>query len=105
MSDTASTAAPPWARKCWSDVQFIYVEIPASDGGAPYILKYSHSENGLGKALTLLRNAHDRADRTNYTERGDDPRIKRATVKQAYKSTVAQRSDVANFLRKKGVIR
>lgn len=87
----------------WSDANAIYCEIPASDGGAPYILKFDHSDGGLSKCLNLLRSAHDRADRTNFSTPKDDPRIKKAGRSFAF--TESQRSGVRDLLLKRGIIK
>lgn len=102
MTTPASSARPPWARTVWSDSLAIYVEVPDAGGGPPYILKFDHSDNGLGKALHLLRSAFERADRTNYTTPGDDSRIKRQGRSFAF--TESQRASVREILRKRRMI-
>lgn len=103
MTTPATKAAPPWARTVWSDANAIYVEVPDAGGGPPYILKFSHSEGGLGKALALLRSAHERADKTNYSTPKDDPRIKRGVKSFAF--TDSQRDDARAVLKKLGMIK
>lgn len=100
MTSAASTARPPWSRYVWADHNAIFVEIPDAAGGAPYILKFDNCENGLGKALSLLRNAHERADRTNYSTPMDDPRIKKAK----FSATISQRESVRSILKKRGML-
>lgn len=78
MTTTSTKAAPPWARTVWSDANAIFVEIPDAGGGPPYVMRFDHTDGGLSKCLNLLRSAHDRADRTNYSTPKDDPRIKKA---------------------------
>lgn len=102
MTTPASTARPPWARMVWSDSNSIFVEVPDASGGAPYILKFDHSDGGLSKALLLLRNAHERADRTNYTTPKDDPRIKRKGLTFGFNES--QRASARDILRKRGLI-
>lgn len=103
MTTPASSARPPWARMVWSDSNSIFVEVPASDGGVPFILKFDHSDGGLSKALLLLRDAHERADKTNYTTPKDDPRIKKAGRSFAF--TDQQRSAVHDLLLRRGIIK
>ena len=100
MTTTAQSARPPWARMVWSDATAIYVEVPDAAGGAPYILKYEHSDGGLSKALSLLRNAHERADRTNYSTPKDDPRIKT----KSFDFTQEQRQSARDILRRRGIV-
>lgn len=97
-STTAPHASPPWARTVWADASAIFVEVPDASGGAPYVMKFSRSENGLGKALELLRSAYERADRTNYSTPKDDPRIKRKG--QTFAFNDSQRDNARAVLRK-----
>lgn len=98
MTTPASTARPPWARMVWSDANAIFVEIPDASGGPPYVMKFSHTDGGLSKCLNLLRSAHDRADRTNYTTPKDDPRIKRKGMTFGFNDS--QRDSARAVLRK-----
>lgn len=92
-----SCEVPPWARVVWADHSNIFVAMPDSKGGDPYILKFERSDHGLGKALNMLRSAFERADRTNYTLK-DDPRIKKAPRSFAF--TQQQRNDASDIVRK-----
>ena len=61
MTKAASSFHPPWAVVAWVDGNNIFIEIPSKDGSAPYIWKESLTENGLGRALFLMRDARQKA--------------------------------------------
>ncbi len=48
---------PPWAVTCWTDDVNVYLELPCVDG-PPFIQTYALTENGLGKALSFMRDFH-----------------------------------------------
>jgi hypothetical protein len=45
---------PPYAVQCWADDNNIYVALPMTAGGTPYISRYPKSEGGLAQALAVL---------------------------------------------------
>ena len=49
------TFAPPYAPRVWIEGLDLLVELPAADGGLPYIVKYPVTEAGLSKAINILR--------------------------------------------------
>lgn len=58
MSDTfASSAKPPWAVIAWVDERSVYIELPVKDQ-APFITSFQLNEQGLSKALNLMRKQH-----------------------------------------------
>lgn len=59
MTITALTAAPECARKCWCDHSSLYLEIPHTSGGPPYIMKLPRNSIGFQKALEILLDAHN----------------------------------------------
>ena len=61
MSDAANSFRPPWAVTAWCDDRFIYIEIPSVDDGPPYIFKEQITNDGLSKALHLMRDARRKA--------------------------------------------
>lgn len=101
MTSPAPSARPPWARFVWSDGIALFVEVPDASGGLPYIMRFDHSDQGLSKALLLLRSAHERADKTNYSTPKDDPRIKKG---KSFAFTEQQRASVRTILKKRGMI-
>lgn len=99
----APHARPSWALFCWIDDSNIYVELPTTLG-QPYITKFPLSEQGLSKALNLLRTRYDEVPsaQRNYTI----PAIK-PTVTKAGKPAVqtdAQRDHALSILRKMGIV-
>lgn len=60
--ETATSFRPPWGLYIWSDSQYLYCEIPAkSPKDPPLVMKFLHTEGGLGKALALLTKRHAEA--------------------------------------------
>lgn len=65
MTSLAPSFAPPNAVRMWMDDHSIYVELPVSPGyesTIPCILAFAISEQGLSKALNILRQR-----RTNFS--------------------------------------
>lgn len=46
---------PPYAVTMWRDDRHIYVALPMTAGGIPYITRFALSEGGLSAALEVLR--------------------------------------------------
>lgn len=46
---------PPYAVVMWRDDSNIYVALPMTAGGPPYITRYPVTEGGLSAALEVLR--------------------------------------------------
>lgn len=46
---------PAYAVRMWRDDNHIYVALPMTVGGIPYITRYPLSEGGLSAALEVLR--------------------------------------------------
>lgn len=105
MTDkVADTSAPPWARKMWYDSNHIYLEMPVKDS-VPITLKYSWTEDGLSKALKMMKHVAETDSR--YAPRNgktvlDHPIIKRP--KEQVQSTVESRSKARELLKRKGII-
>lgn len=59
MAIAEISAAPACARKMWCDHSSLYLEIPHTSGGPPYIMKLSRDSLGLAKALEILLDAHN----------------------------------------------
>lgn len=62
MTTIARTAAPANALRMWSDNRYVYAEIPAKLGGLPHVMKFSHTEGGMSKALHLLQSRAEHAE-------------------------------------------
>ena len=63
MSDGAEYFRPPHAVTCWCDDRNVYVELPTK--GQPYIQRFPITEAGFHKALSALKDIHDKIGR-NY---------------------------------------
>ena len=59
---SACSAHPIYAITCWCDATSIYTELPAVNGGQPYIQSWPLTEGGLSKALAQLRDLHRQAE-------------------------------------------
>lgn len=56
MGTLDPTPIPPYAVTCWwGDDGYIYVALPMTAGGIPYIMRHLASEGGLSAALEILR--------------------------------------------------
>jgi len=89
----APSAAPPNALLMWTDSRNIYVELPTLQGVPPCILSYPLREQGLSRALDLLR--------TKATDTAGVPQLKAEVVK--YKSPQANLAE--SILRRRGIIK
>jgi hypothetical protein len=76
---TASlTSVPSHALLCWIDDTAIYVAIPSTDPKQPpYVSKFPKHEQGLSKALNLLRVKWDEVPSAmkNYTVKSREPTV------------------------------
>lgn len=97
---TAPYFRPKWAVIAWVDDTNVYVEIPSKEG-PPYIHKESLSENGLYRALNLMKKAYAKdkpaspfipQQRFIMVKRG------KVTAPEVY------RQSVRDILRKRGLI-
>jgi len=103
MSATiAPRAAPSHAMLCWLDDSYIYVELPTTFG-QPYVEKFELCDNGLHKALNLLRNRYMELPSAmkNYTI--PPPPISTKNGKPPIQ-TDAQRDHALSVLRKLGIV-
>lgn len=98
----APRAAPPHALLCWIDDRYIYVELPTTFG-QPFVEKFELCNDGLSKALNLLRTRYCElpSSMKNYTippvpisSKNGKPPIQ----------TDAQRDHALSVLRKLGIV-
>ena len=99
----SNTGRPPYAVVMWCDHTNIYTEIPASNGGLPYIQSWSLTEGGLTKALAQMKDlfVKDQPVGGNY-QIPMNPLVKQATGINNFSAD--QRSAVRDILRKMKVI-
>lgn len=55
MATMDTIPIPPYAVQMWRDDNHIYVALPMTAGGIPYITRYPVNEGGLSSALDVLR--------------------------------------------------
>jgi hypothetical protein len=109
-----STAKPSHALTMWVDDTAIYVEIPATNGGYPYIQHFPLHEAGLSKALNFLRTRYESAPTAekNYTRAPVEPgyvcESAGASVvyrrQKGVKQTDVERAQAVAVLRKLGIV-
>lgn len=103
---------PPYAVTMWSDDNNVYVALPMTKGGIPFITKYPLSEGGLSSALSVLRKRQKEIltptiDRpANYTI-PPQPMVKmsKAQEKLHAETTEGQRASAQALLRKMGLVK
>jgi hypothetical protein len=99
---------PKWAVTCWTDDQHVYVALPMTAGGIPYIMKWPLNEGGLSQALLVLRKRQKevleptRAAPANHTRQ---PMVKldRHHEKLKQETTESQRESARKLLEKLGI--
>ena len=92
----APSAAPANALLMWTDGRSVFVELPTAKDCPPCILTFRLSEQGLSKALDILRAHADTAG----------PSMLAAPVpRKDFVGTPAQHGLAESILRKAGVIK
>jgi hypothetical protein len=111
MGQLDTSPIPPWAVTVWADATNIYVALPMTAGGVPYITRYRRSEGGLSLALAVLCKRAPEVPRpttaapANYTRQ---PQVKPAVMSAAQlrlraETTEAQRENARKVLAKLGL--
>jgi hypothetical protein len=110
MTKFPKTGHPPWARLAWYDAEAIYIEMPVI-GSHPIIMKYSFSDDGLLKALKMMKTVYDAAGphREANGWNLDHPVVKRIAQgskigRAAPKVTEESRGIAHRLLKKMGMI-
>lgn len=100
------TARPTTAAIAWATSDAIYYEIPAKDGGAPYIVRERRSIEGLARALNvLIEHAAPPLLRDPNADHAAVQRVEpKPTKVTATWATDAQREKTRELLRKMGKI-
>lgn len=101
---------PAYAITAWADDNNIYVALPMTQGGTPYITRYPRSEGGLSLALGVLcRRQREvltptHAAPANYTLK-PQPQVKlsKAQEKLRAETTPEQRENARRLLEKLGI--
>lgn len=98
---------PPHAITCWADDNAIYVALPMTKGGIPYVTRYPKSEGGLSQALAVLCARKPETPRpstaapANYTRQPQvETKLSAAQVRLHAETTPAQRENARKVLAK-----
>lgn len=102
---------PPWAIHCWyGDDGYIYIALPMTAGGTPYITRCLASEGGLSQTLNMLRKRkHEVLSPTEaaplYVPPTQQPMVKLSKAQERLHSetTEAQRESARKLLAKMGL--
>lgn len=104
---------PPYAVTMWSNDREIFVAMPMTTGGTPFIISFPLNEGGLTKALEVLRKRPKEvivptaAAPANYTKPPVQPQVKLGKIAERLHSetTQDQRDAAQALLRKLGLVK
>ena len=111
MGQLDTDAIPPYAVTMWEGEHDIFVALPMSTGGIPYIMRFPRNEGGLSQALAVLsrRKREVLAPTTdapaNYTVPKHQPQVKLSKAQERLHSetTPEQRENARKLLEKLGL--
>lgn len=113
MGQCDADPIPPYAITCWTNGTDIFVALPMTAGGTPYITKYPLNEGGLSMALAVLRKQQKesilptKAAPANYTlpdhQHMVQTKMSEARRKLYAETTEAQRENARKVLAKLGM--
>lgn len=95
---SASSAAPPYAVRCWVDNRDLYFEVPSQNG--PCVLAYPRNTLGLSKALSILFGLHEVEGHGEVYSRPQLP----SSIPDKNGITDKQRQDARDILKKMKII-
>jgi hypothetical protein len=104
---------PPYAITCWTNDREIFVAMPMTKGGQPFIISFPLNEGGLTKALEVLRKRPKEVilptldQPANYTKPPQQPqvRVSKAQEKLYAETTPEQRDAAQSLLKKLGFVK
>lgn len=105
---------PPYAVTMWTNDREIFVAMPMTSGGQPFIMSFPLNEGGLTKALEVLRKRPKEVilptldQPANYTKPPNQPMVKpmgKIREKLHSETTPEQRDTAQAVLRKLGLIK
>lgn len=104
---------PPYAVTMWTNDREIFVAMPMTAGGQPFIISFPLNEGGLTKALEVLRKRPKEVilptaqAPANYTKPPVQPQVKlsKASEKLHAETTPEQREAAQALLRKLGLVK
>jgi hypothetical protein len=114
MGKLDKNPVPPWAVQMWATETDIFVALPMTAGGIPYITRYPKSEGGLSAALAVLTVRHPEvpkpttASPANYSMPPKQPQVQEAKLSAAQlrlreETTESQRANARALLVKLGL--
>jgi hypothetical protein len=111
MGQRDDSPIPPYAVQCWESETDIFVALPMTAGGIPYIMRFPRNEGGLSAALAVLSKrkrevlapTHDSP--ANYTAPKHQPMVKQSKVQERLyaETTPEQRESARKLLEKLGI--
>lgn len=92
---------PPHAVQCWTDDTFVYCAVP-SVSGPPLIQKYMLSNEGMTKAINILKVQRRKLAKTRVVKEATP--ITRTKYAKPKPRTEVQESVAMGILRRRGLI-
>lgn len=110
MGKLDTDAIPPWAVTMWEGDHDIFVALPMSAGGIPYIMRFPRNEGGLAQALGVLNKRRREVLTPTEAQAAFDPpkhppQVKVSERRQRFldETTEAQRENARKVLAKLGI--
>lgn len=105
---------PPYAVTMWTNEREIFVAMPMTTGGQPFIISFPLNEGGLSRALDILRHRPKEVilptidQPANYTKPPAQPMVKpmgKVRERVHSETTPEQREAAQALLRKLGLVK
>jgi hypothetical protein len=111
MGKLDTNPIPVHAVTCWADDHNVYVAMPMTSGGIPYITRFALNEGGLSAALSILRKRQKEiltpsaTAPANYTLPPKQPQVKLSKAQEKLRSetTESQREAARLLIAKMGL--
>ena len=108
-----SDPIPAYAVTMWASDTDVFVALPMTKGGIPYIMRFPLNEGGLTRALEVLKERKrevltpTKENPTNYTVPPQQPqvRVSKARERLLAETTPEQRDAAQSLLRKLGFVK
>lgn len=113
MANLDTDCIPPYAITCWTNDREIFVAMPMTSGGTPFIISFPLNEGGLTKALEVLRKRPKEvvlptaAAPANYTKPATQPQVRVSKHQERLyaETTPEQRTSAMELLKKLGMLK
>lgn len=102
---------PPYAVTMWEGDHDIFVALPMTRGGPPYITRFPKTESGMRQALACLTRRKEEKVKVDGTFHYEAPkeqpqvRVSKAQEKLYAETTPEQRKAAQDLLRKLGLVK